>query len=189
MDSYQSYGTQTWLIKWNAVFYQTAVVLILLYECTTWSLSKRMEKKLDDNYTRMLRAVLNKSWRQHPTKQQLCGHLPPISKTIQVRRTRYGGHCWRIKDELMSDIPLWIPSHGRAKVGRQVGTYIQQPCADTGCSLEDLLGAMDDREGWREGVWKIRTGRATWWWWRWFITMLCSTGIYQVLTRLECGTR
>ena len=37
-----------------------------------------MEKKLDGNYTRMLRAILNKSWRQHATKQQqLYGHLPP----------------------------------------------------------------------------------------------------------------
>ncbi len=34
-----------------------------------------MEKKLDGNYTRMLRAILNKSWRQYPTKQQLYGHL------------------------------------------------------------------------------------------------------------------
>ena len=30
---------------------------------------------------------LNKSWRQHPTRLQLYGHLPPITKTIQVRRT------------------------------------------------------------------------------------------------------
>ena len=46
---------------------------------------KRIVKKLDGNYTRMLRAVLNKSCRQHPTKQQLYGHLPPITKTIQIR--------------------------------------------------------------------------------------------------------
>ena len=30
-----------------------------------------MEKKLDDNYTRMLRAIMNKSWGQHPTPSQL----------------------------------------------------------------------------------------------------------------------
>ena len=36
--------------------------------CTTWTLTKRMEKKLDGNYTRMLRTILNKSWRQHTTK-------------------------------------------------------------------------------------------------------------------------
>ena len=49
-------------------FFQAAVVSILLYRCTTWTLTKRMEKKLDGNYTRMLRAILNKSWRQHRTK-------------------------------------------------------------------------------------------------------------------------
>ena len=40
----------------------------------------------------MLRAILHKSWRQHPTRHQLYGHLPPITKTIQVRRTRHAGH-------------------------------------------------------------------------------------------------
>ena len=49
-------------------FFQVAVASILLYGCTTWTLTKRLEKKLDGNYTRMLRANLNKSWRQHPTR-------------------------------------------------------------------------------------------------------------------------
>ena len=47
---------------------------------------------------------------------------------------------------------MWTPSHGRAKVGRPARTYIQQLCVDTGCSPEDLLGAMNDRKGWRERV-------------------------------------
>ena len=79
--------------KMKRSFFQAAVASILLYGCTTWTLSKRLEKKLDGNYTRMLRAILNKSWRQHPTRHQLYGHLPPITKTIQVRRTRHAGHC------------------------------------------------------------------------------------------------
>ena len=49
-------------------FFQAAVVTILLYGCITWTLSKHMEKKLDGNYTRMLRSILNNSWKQHPTK-------------------------------------------------------------------------------------------------------------------------
>ena len=76
-------------------FFQAAVVSILLYGCTTWTLTKRLERKLNGNYTRMLRAILNKSWRQHPTRHQLYGHRPPITKTIQGRRTRHAGHCWR----------------------------------------------------------------------------------------------
>ena len=78
----------TWLAKaWTAIdrlsiiwksdlteelkcsFFHAAVVSILLDGCTTGMLTKRMEKKLDRNYTKMLWPVLNKSWRQHPTKQ------------------------------------------------------------------------------------------------------------------------
>ena len=113
----------------------------------------------------MLRAILNKSWQQHPTRHQLYGHLPPITKTIQVRRTRHAGHCWRSRDELIRDVLLWIPTHGRAKAGRPARTYIQQLCEDTGCCPEDLPRAMNDREEWRERVRDIRAASTIWWWW------------------------
>ena len=151
--------------KMKCSFFQAAVTSILLYGCTTWTLTKRLEKKLDGNYTRMLRAILNKSWRQHPTRHQLYGHLPPITKTIQVRRTRHAGHCWRSRDELIRDVLLWTPTHGRAKAGRPARAYIQQLCEDTGCCPEDLPRAMNDREEWRERVRDIRSTSATWWWW------------------------
>ena len=109
--------------------------------------------------------ILNKSWQQHPTRHQLYGHLPPITKTIQVRRTRHAGHCWRSRDELIRDVLLWIPTHGRAKAGRPARTYIQQLCEDTGCCPEDLPRAMNDREEWRERVRDIRATSAIWWWW------------------------
>ena len=92
--------------KMKRSFFQAAVTWILLSGCTTWTLTKRLEKKLDGNYTRMLRAILNKSWRQHPTRHQLYGHLPPITKTMQVRWTRHAGHCWRSRDEVISDVLL-----------------------------------------------------------------------------------
>ena len=149
-------------------FFQAAVVSILLYGCTTWTLTKRLGKKLDGNYTRMLRAILNKSWRQQPTRHQLYGHLPPITKTIQARRTRHAGNFWRSRDELISDIPLWTPTYGRAKAGRPSRTYIQQLYEDTGCNPENLPEAMNDREKWRERVRDIRARGTTWWgWWHW----------------------
>ena len=106
--------------KMKRSFFQAAVVSILLYGCTTWTLTKRLKKKLDGNYTRMLRAILNKSWRQHPTRHQLYGHLPLIPKTIQVRRTRHAGHCWRSKDQLISDVLLWAPAYGQQKQDDQL---------------------------------------------------------------------
>ena len=95
--------------KMKRSFFQAAVVSILLYGCTTWTLTKRLEKKLDGNYTRMLRAIVNKSWRQHPTRHQLYGHPPPMTRTIQVRRTRHAGHCWISREGLISDVLPWTP--------------------------------------------------------------------------------
>ena len=144
--------------KMKRSFFQVAVVSILLYGCTTWTLTKRLEKKLDGNYTRMLRAILNKSWRQRPTKHQLYGHQPLITRTIQVRRTRHARHCSRRS-----------PTYVQAKAGRPARTYIQQLCEDTGCSPEDLPDAMNNREKWRERVRDIRASGTTWWWWIYFV--------------------
>ena len=149
--------------KMKRSFFQAAVVLILLYRCTTWTLTKQLKKKLDGNYTRMLRAILNKSWWQHSTRHQLYGHLPPIMKTIQVRQTRHAGHCWRSKDEFIRDVLLWTPTYGQAKAGQPARTYIQQLCEDAGCSPEDLPEAMNDGEKWRERVRDICASSTTWW--------------------------
>ena len=40
--------------KMKRSFFQAAAVTIPLYGCTTWTETKRLEKKLDGNYTRML---------------------------------------------------------------------------------------------------------------------------------------
>ena len=166
--------------KMKRSFFQAAVLSILLYGCTTWTLTKQLEKKLDGNYTRMLRAILNKSWRQHPTKHQLYGQLPPIMKTIQVRQTRHAGHCWRSRDKLISEVLLWTPKYGWAKAGWPARTYIQQLCEDTGCSLEDLPEAMNNREKWRERVRDICAGGTIWWylyltsWEKTWITLFLS---------------
>ena len=95
----------------------------------------------------------------------LYGHLPPITKTIKVRRTRHAGYCWRSSDELISDVLLWTPSHGRAKAGRPARTYIEELREDTGCIPEDLSEAMNDREERWDRIRDIRAGGMTWIWW------------------------
>ena len=152
-------------------FFQAAVTSILLYGCTTWTLTKRLEKKLDGNYTRMLRAILNKSWRQHPTRQQMYGHLPPIPKTIQVRRTRHAGHCWRSRNELIRDCTLMDPHTWPCKNQddqheHTFSSYVRIRHV----VLKTLPRAMNGREEWRERVRDIRTTSATWWWWWWLLS-------------------
>ena len=61
MTHSQSISVHVLTDKIKRSFFQVEVVSILLYGCTTWTQTKRMEKKLDGNYTRMLRTILNKS--------------------------------------------------------------------------------------------------------------------------------
>ena len=72
-------------------FFPSVSVFVLPYGCTPWTLTKRMEKKLLKNYARMLCAVLNKSWKQYPRKQQVYNHLASILLAIQIRRSRHRG--------------------------------------------------------------------------------------------------
>ena len=116
-------------------FFQTMAVSILLYGWTTWTLTKR----IDGNYTRILRAILNKSWKQYPHETTVVQPLTSHLKNIEVRRTRREGHWWRSQDKLISDVLLWTPTNGHDS--KNLFTY-----ADTECSWEDLPGAMDDRE-------------------------------------------
>ena len=96
-------------------FFQTAVVSILLYGCTTWTLTitagEKARRQLHQNAVSNIERVLEVT----PHKQQLYGYLPPIMKTIQVRRTRLLGHCWRSRDELISDVLLWTPHMAEQK--------------------------------------------------------------------------
>ena len=103
-------------------------------------------------------------------KQQLFDHLPPISQTIQVRRTRFTRHCCRGKNVLISDVLPWTPIHGRANVGGSARTY----WSDTRCRLLDLLGAIDNREGWWNRIREIRSVSVIWWWWWWWCINCCK---------------
>ena len=67
----------------------------------------------------------------------------------------HAGHCWRSKDELISDVLQWNPAYERASVGRPTTTYLHQVCKDSGCSLENLPGVMNHKNVWRLRVWEI----------------------------------
>ena len=108
----------------------------------TKRLERRPGRKLHKNVESSIKQVLADNTPRDSNCTDTC---PPSQKTIQVRRTRHAGHCWRSGDELISDVLLWDPTHGCASVGRPARTYIQQLCEDTGCNPEDLPEAMSDR--------------------------------------------
>ena len=86
-----------------------------LWELPSEWLSKVVSEKLH--------AVLNKPWKQYPTKQQLYGYLHPISQTIQIRWSRHTGYFWWSKGDLISIILLWTSAHGHMSVGRWAKVY------------------------------------------------------------------
>ena len=148
-------------------FFQAAVVSILLYGCTTCTLTKRPEKKLDTNYTRMLRAILKKFWRQHPRRHHLYSHLPPITKTIPVRRKRHAGHCWRSMDGLISDVLLWTPHMAEQKLDNQLEHTYSSYVRIRDVALKTCLRRWPI---WRSGERGsgISVLAAWWWWWWWY---------------------
>ena len=126
----------------------TATTYSLISSLITWFASYLHRIRIVNKKT--LRPILNKTGKQNSSKQRLYSHLSPISKGFQVRRTRHVEHSWRSRNELIGDVLLGSPSHGRASFDRPVRTYRQQVSADTGCSLEDLMGVMGERERDRE---------------------------------------
>ena len=161
-----------WLDKWYldsapSETTQAAVVSILLYGCITWMLTKWLKKKLDGTYTRMLRAILNKSWRQHPQDTNYTGTCLPSRKLYKLDEPDTQDTAGEARTNSSVMYSYGPPTYGQAKAGQPAQTYIQQLCEDTRCNPEDLPKAMNDREKWRERVRDIRAGSTTWWWWCW----------------------
>ena len=107
-------------------FFRAVVKSVLLYGSEAWTLTKKLERKLDGTYTRMLRVVFNISWKLHLTNKKLYGNIPALSKTIRERRTRFYEHCFRSENEIISGVLMWMPAHGFTKRGRQKRNYIKQ---------------------------------------------------------------
>ena len=97
--------------------FRVTIEPILMYGSETWTMTKKMEKRLDGTYTRLLMRAKNLSWRTHPTKKQIYGNTPSISSLLQARRVQFAGHCLRAEKEVISSLILWAPKyHGRGKL-------------------------------------------------------------------------
>ena len=130
--------------------FRVTIEPILLYGSETWTLKAKQIQRLDGCYTRLLRRVLNLSWRQHPTIATIYGDLPKISTVLKRRRVQFAGHCARATDELVSPFVLWKhpSSHRRSR-------KLTFPCTlsrDTSIPKNELMTAMTDRVYWRSVV-------------------------------------
>ena len=125
---------------------------VLLYGSFAWTFTKRLENKLNGTYTSMICVILNIYWSTHPSKEGLYGNLVQIALVVRERITIFAGHCYRSKDQVVSDLILWTPNHSKAKVGCPSETFTKQLTGNADCQFEHLTRAMEDREYWRERV-------------------------------------
>ena len=72
----------------------------------------------------------------------LYSHLPPITKTIQIRRTRHAGHCWRSKDEHILMYSSGPHHTDEQKLGDQL-----EPISNNSVLIQDLV-RKTCRESW-----------------------------------------
>ena len=140
------------------VFLST-VESVLLYNASTWTLTKQLSRRIDGSYTKMLRMALNVHWVQHMTNAELYGNLPRVSFKIAEQRLRISGHCVRHPEELASELILWEPTQGTRSRGRQRTTFIDCIKFDTGLDdTKDIKTAMEDQKLWRSFVKIARSG-------------------------------
>ena len=93
--------------------------------------------------------VKNISWRQHKTKAEIYGDLPPISTLVAKRSASFAGHCFTAKDQIISDVLLLrfqCPNRGRTF------SFLDSITRDLNIQLEDLPALMNDGDEWREVV-------------------------------------
>ena len=114
--------------KMKHSFFQAAVLSILLYRYATWTLTKRIEKKLDGNYNKNAAGNI----------EQVLEIIPPQSSSC----TATDHPSWKLSkldepdmwntagDELISDVLLWTPLHSRPKAGRPPRTNIHHVSVD-----------------------------------------------------------
>ena len=120
----------------NIRFLKSTVESVLFFGSECWTITKSMEKRLNGNYTRLLRKVQNVSWDARLTNEELYGLLPAITHVIKTRRLRFIVHVWRRQEETLHQLLLWEPGHGKRSRGRPKTTYVDQACVDTNMTKE-----------------------------------------------------
>ena len=136
-------------------FFHTTVSSVLLYGSSTWTLTKKLETKLNGYYTKMLSAVNNVKWPHRISNNVLDDNVPKITNTIATQRVSFAGHCFRSK-EVIHKLILWEPRCGKNTRRRPARNFINQLTDDTNLDKEDLETIMNDGEYWKNKVMEVR---------------------------------
>ena len=72
-----------------------------------------------------------------------------VSDKIKKRRLQFAGHCLRSSGQVVSDLVLSKPVHGKRGTGRPIKTYGDPMSQDTGQTPAEIKTCMENRRVWR----------------------------------------
>ena len=128
--------------------------------------------------------VMNITWMDKITNEDLYGNLPRISNKIRERRLKLAGHCVRLSELEVSNLVLWEPFQGKFNRGSQRLTYVDRLRKDTGLqTTAEWKTLLKDKCAWRA----IARGDSTWWWWwYWYIKQYWDDYLISWVSCLDC---
>jgi len=142
------------------------VISIFLYACESWTLTAEIERKIQGMEMRCYRKVLNISYKDHITNQEVknrirkaIGPYEGLLTVVKRRKMKWYGHVTR-SSGLAKTILQGTVQGGRRR-GRPRKNWGDNITEWTGLQLRNTLREAEDREGWRKLVAKSSRGAPT----------------------------
>ena len=145
-------------------FFQAAVVSILLYECTTWTLTKRLKKWLDGNYTECCEEYWTSPGGNTPEGTIYTANCLPsrkLSKLDELDTQDTAGEARTNSSVMYSNgLPHMAKQKQDDQLEHTYSSYVRiRDVAQKTCQKRWMIGRSGDRR-----VRDIRSSGMTWWW-------------------------
>ena len=141
------------------------IIPTVLYGCETWTMTKKMRKKINACEMWIWRKMLRISWMEKRANEWVridigIENNDSLQQTVLTRKLGFFGHVMR-SNGLEKDMMLAY-EEGRRKQGRPRKRWLDEVQETTGMNLEQLREATSERKQWRRLIMTIarvqRTG-------------------------------
>jgi Reverse transcriptase (RNA-dependent DNA polymerase)/Endonuclease-reverse transcriptase len=132
------------------------VIPIALYGCETWTLNSTDLKKLQAFGMKCLRTILNITWKDHITNQEVATRTSRAEGyTVDIVRHRqhtWLGHVLRMDGNRLPKISLQAHAHNTRYRGRPRKNWINGALEQSGIEVKRAVHVAHDRKEWRSCI-------------------------------------